>query len=59
ICAIHVDDFLNVGSSKAALSHFKDQLRSKWEFSDLGDASFCVGIAVEHDRAARTVSLSQ
>jgi hypothetical protein len=59
MCAIHVDDFLNVGSSTAALSRFKDQLRTEWEIADLGEATFCVGIAINRDRAKRTISLSQ
>ncbi|KIK74555.1 hypothetical protein PAXRUDRAFT_175384 [Paxillus rubicundulus Ve08.2h10] len=38
--------------AKAALTHFKDQLCSKWQLSDLGDTSFCVGITIEHCRKA-------
>jgi hypothetical protein len=59
LVAVHVDDFLTVGSTKGAISHFKNQLRTKWSVSDLGNARFCLGIALERDRTHRTISLSQ
>jgi len=59
LTAVHVNDFFNVGSTKQALAHFKTQLRSHWEISDLGDARFCVGIAIERDRTKHTIALSQ
>lgn len=55
----HVDDFLAVGSNKAIISDFKMQLRTKWEISDLGEAKFCLGIALEWDRVNCTICLSQ
>lgn len=54
-----MNDFLTVGSNKTIISHFKQQLRTKWEISDLGDARFCLGIALERDRVNRTIRLSQ
>ena len=57
--AVHVDDFLSVASDKAENERFKAQLQEKWKISDLGEAKFCVGIAIERDRAKRTVALSQ
>jgi len=59
LVAIHVDDFFTVGSSKHIISSFKDQLHTKWAISDLGEAKFCVGIAIERDRTTRTIRLSQ
>lgn len=56
---VHVDDFLLAASSPDASAEFKRQLRLKWEISDLGEAKFCVGICLERNRAARTISLSQ
>lgn len=48
-----------VGSSSTAVSRFKDELRAKWLISDLGETSFCVGIAIERDRLRRHLALSQ
>lgn len=59
LVAVHVDDFLTVGSTKHAITAFKDQLRTKWTVSDLGEARFCLGIALERDRTAHTIKLSQ
>ena len=59
LTAIHVDDFLIAGSSPEVCATFKAQLKTLWSISNLGDATFCVGIAISRDRAACTVSLSQ
>jgi hypothetical protein len=59
LIAIHIDDFLTVGSSKGVIAHFKDQLHAKWTVSDLEEAQFCLGIALEWDQATCIVSLSQ
>ena len=59
LTGVHVDDFLLAASSTTASAEFRKQLRSKWEISDLGEAKFCVGICLERDRQARTISLSQ
>jgi hypothetical protein len=59
LVAIHVDDFFTIGSSKSVITDFKSQLRTKWTVSDLGEARFCLGIALERDRSTRTINLSQ
>jgi hypothetical protein len=59
LIAIHVDDFLTVGNTKAAVSQFKDQLRTKWSISNLSKAHFCLGIALECNQPNQTISLSQ
>lgn len=59
LVAVHVDDFFTVGSSKAVVSDFKTQLKTKWQVSELGDAHFCLSIAITRDRLNRTISLSQ
>jgi hypothetical protein len=59
LVAVHVDDFLTVGSTKNAINTFKDELRTKWTVSDLGEARFCLGIALDRDRSTRTIRLSQ
>ena len=59
LSAVHVDDFLIVSSSPGASQSFKDELKSLWTISDLGEARFCVGIAISRDRANRLISISQ
>jgi hypothetical protein len=50
LVAVHVDDFLTVGSTKVAILQFKDQLCTKWTISDLGEAHFCLGIVLDRNR---------
>jgi len=59
LSAIHVDNFLIVSSLPEASQLFKEELKSLWTISDLGEARFCVGIAISHDRANHLISLSQ
>jgi hypothetical protein len=59
LTGIHVDDFFLAASSLSQATNFKQQLASIWEISDLGDASFCVGIAIERDLTNRHIYLSQ
>ena len=59
IAVIHVDDFLLASSSKEENERVKALMRTKWSLSDLGEAKFCLGIAITRDRSKRTISLSQ
>ena len=59
LSAIHVDDFLIVSSTPDASCSFKEELKSLWTISDLGDAHFCIGIAISHDRPNHLISISQ
>lgn len=59
LTGIHVDDFLNAISSSSEAAKFKRELASIWEISDLGEARFCVGIALERDLANHFIYLSQ
>jgi hypothetical protein len=59
ISAVHVDDFLSVADPPSENAAFKAQMKQIWTISDLGEARFCVGIAISRDKEARTVSLSQ
>jgi hypothetical protein len=59
LIAIHVDYFLTVGSTKTAISEFKTQLWTKWTVSDLGEACFCLGIAMDRNCINCTITLSQ
>ena len=59
VTAIHIDDFLIAGSSPETCASFKSQLKTLWSISNLGDATFCVGIATSRDCTTRTISISQ
>jgi Reverse transcriptase (RNA-dependent DNA polymerase) len=56
---VHVDDFLSTASSRSENARFKDELRELWKINDLGDARFCVGIAISRDLDRRIVNISQ
>ena len=58
IAIVHIDDFLSVASSTEENEHFKSQLQEHWEISE-GDASFMLGMQIEHDRLYHTISISQ
>ena len=46
LTGIHVDDFFLAASCLIQVGNFK-QLASIWEISDLGEATFCIDIAIE------------
>jgi hypothetical protein len=50
LAAVHVDNFLIAGSSTDEINSFKYELRDLWSISDLGEATFCVGITISRDR---------
>src|SRR5882762_3940033 len=56
---IHVDDFLAGASSDDAAAKFETDLATLWEISDLGEARFCISIAIERDLANHYIYLSQ
>jgi hypothetical protein len=49
LVAVHVDNFLTVSSARKAISQFKEQLCTKWTVSNLGEAHFCLGIALKRN----------
>jgi hypothetical protein len=51
--------FFTATSSLAQASTFKNQLASVWEISDLGEAKFCLSIAIERDLVNQHIYLSQ
>lgn len=59
IASIHVDNFAIVASTPMAASHFKDQMCKKWQISDLGEAAFCIGIAISRDHTNYIIAISQ
>ena len=57
--AVFVDDLVVAGSSEAAIEAFKEQMRRHVEIKDLGSLAWCLGVKIEQDLVAGTVSLSQ
>ena len=57
--SLYVDDLLLVSNSLENLSHLKQQLSKKFEMKDLGEAHFVLGIQIERNRKARTLSICQ
>ena len=53
------DDFAIAATPIARMIKFKADLGNHFEMSDLGELAWILGIRVERDRAARTISLSQ
>ncbi|PPQ84311.1 hypothetical protein CVT24_012714 [Panaeolus cyanescens] len=59
ITGVHVDDSGTIASTKAALAEFKEEMRSKWQVTDLGEPKHIVGIGIHRDRPNRKIYLSQ
>ncbi|EIW74125.1 hypothetical protein CONPUDRAFT_160378, partial [Coniophora puteana RWD-64-598 SS2] len=59
IVIVHVDDCTIVTSSLAFIARLKAPLREHVEVPDLGELHWLLGIEVKHDRATRTIDLSQ
>ncbi|OJT15063.1 Retrovirus-related Pol polyprotein from transposon TNT 1-94 [Trametes pubescens] len=59
IIDIHVDDCFLVTNSKLVMVSLKAQLAQYYEIVGLGEARWLLGYEIQHDRSARTVSLSQ
>lgn len=57
--ALYVDDLLLLSNSLSKLNSLKEELAGRFEMKDLGEAHFILGIQIERDRSARTLSLSQ
>jgi hypothetical protein len=57
LIGVYVDDLIITGSSKGAVESFKDEMKTKFEMSDLGLLSFYLGIEVQQH--AEGISLCQ
>jgi hypothetical protein len=58
LVAIHVDDFLCVGSSTDAIRSFKEQIKTKFSISE-SDVDLCLGIKISRNFESRTIAISQ
>ncbi len=59
ILAVHVDDCIFTGSSSKLVAQYKNKINACYALTDLGPVHWLLGIKITHDRAARTLSLSQ
>ena len=59
ILAAHIDDLLIAGKNLNKINELQKQLQTKIEISDLGDASFFLGMKINRDRRNKTLQLSQ
>ena len=59
ILAVHVDDCAVTGSSILHIERFKSEMNEKYKLTDMGPASWLLGIKISRDFANKTLSLSQ
>ena len=57
--AVHVDDIISAGSTSEENDRFRDELKSKWEITELGEPRLALGIAISRDRDDRSITLTQ
>jgi hypothetical protein len=56
---VYVDDILIVSSSPESVKQVKERLTAVFDLRDLGEAGTFVGLEIERDRAARTLTIMQ
>ncbi|CDF39893.1 unnamed protein product [Chondrus crispus] len=56
LIALYVDDLLLAGSDIDAIKWMKGELNKRFEMKDLGKAKVCIGLEIERDRSAKTLS---
>lgn len=59
LLALYVDDLLLMSNSLPGLNALKHDLSQRYSMKDLGEAHYVLGIQIDRDRAARTLSISQ
>src|ERR1700733_3648096 len=59
IIAVYVDDLLILSNNKKEKQNLKADLMKRLKMKDLGEAHYCVGIHIQRDRDAGTISLDQ
>jgi hypothetical protein len=56
---LYVDDVLIAAQEMSTVNGIRDALRNKWKWSDIGTATYILGLKLERHRPSRTISLSQ
>jgi hypothetical protein len=59
VITVSVDDMAVTSRYLTHVERFKDDLRKRFEISDLGELTWLLGLKVERDRVARTITLTQ
>jgi len=59
VLACHVDDCTITGSYHSLVQAYKDKIKAKYSLTDLGPANWLLGIKIDRNLDARTISLSQ
>ncbi|GAB6025573.1 hypothetical protein CHUAL_014034 [Chamberlinius hualienensis] len=59
LLAIYVDDILLAANDTAELENVKTMLKTSFKISDFGEAKFCLGIEINHDKARKSITLTQ
>jgi hypothetical protein len=59
VITVSVDDMAVTSKYLKHITKFKDQLRERFEISDLGELTWLLGLKIERDRRTRTIRLSQ
>ena len=59
ITSTYMDNTTGISSSHEEVKRAKDKLGWHYEIKDLGDANMILGIHIEHNRKAGTISISQ
>jgi hypothetical protein len=59
VVSVSTDDMAATANSIEAIEWLKDELRKRFEISDLGEIKWLLGFEVKYDKTARTLSLSQ
>jgi hypothetical protein len=56
---IYVDDLIMLASDMTMMNELKSKLEEEYDMSDLGELHFFLGVHIERDRAARTITMHQ
>ena len=59
ILTLYVDDLLLAGNNAEAMAIIKSQLNQRFKMTDMGEASFVLGIEIKRDRQLCTLTISQ
>jgi transposase InsO family protein len=59
LIALYVDDLLIASNSKQGVNDLKRDLSRRFSMKDLGEAHYVLGIQIDRNRAARTLTISQ
>src|SRR5258708_7388156 len=59
IIPVYIDDKLLAGNNQSTLNSIQDAISSHFKVSNIGPASWILGICIHHDIVARTLFINQ